>query len=57
MTKDNHVSGNKPKTHTIRVDFSPEEVAAAKEQMRQLGIGTFSDYLRLVLKRALGRTD
>jgi predicted DNA binding CopG/RHH family protein len=43
----------KPNDGRIQVRFSPEEITAAKERMRQLGIGTFGDYVRWVLRGAL----
>jgi hypothetical protein len=52
----------KPNDGRIQVRFSPEEIVAAKAQMRQRGIGTLGDYLRWVLrgevtKRSGGEVD
>jgi hypothetical protein len=43
----------KSKAVRVRVHFTAEEIAAAKAQLRQCGIGSFSDYVRWVLRRAL----
>jgi hypothetical protein len=57
MTKVTHVFGNQPTAPIIRVHFSPEEIAAAKEHMRQHGIGSFSDFLRWLLRGGQARTQ
>jgi hypothetical protein len=57
MTKVTHVFGNQPTAPIVRVHFSPEEIAAAKEHMRQHGIGSFSDFLRWLLRGGQARTQ
>lgn len=46
----------KSKAARVRVHFTPEEIAAAKAQLRQVGVGSLSDYVRWLLRRALTRT-